>query len=129
MSISSSSVDTLSRRERQIMDEIYRLGEANVGQVRESLPDPPSYSTIRALMGTLEKKGHLTHRREGTKYVYTPCVPREEASRSALRRLIDSFFGGSSAKAAAALLEEQPPSDKELAELRTLIEKAEGEGR
>lgn len=95
----------LSRRERQIMDIVYRLGRATVSDVLERLPDPPSYSAVRALMRILEEKGHLHHEQEGPRYVYMPTVPREKAKQSALKNVLRTFFGGSTEAAVAALLD------------------------
>src|SRR5687768_12245385 len=98
--------DPLSRRERQIMDVVYRLGRATAAEVLEALPDPPSYSAVRALLRVLEEKGHLRHEQDGPRYVFLPTVPRDKARRSALRRLVQTFFEGSTAQAVAALLGE-----------------------
>ena len=95
----------LSRRERQIMDIVYRLGQATVTDVLERLPDPPSYSAVRALMRILEEKGHLHHEQDGPRYVYMPTVPREKAKESALKNVLRTFFGGSTEAAVAALLD------------------------
>ena len=115
----------LSRRERQIMDVVYRLGRVGVADVVAALPDAPSYNTVRTLMGTLERKGHLAHESDGPRYVYFATTPVEEAGRSALDRVVHAFFGGSATKAAMALLQqEQPPSEDELAALEALIESA-----
>jgi predicted transcriptional regulator len=95
----------LSRRERQIMDVVYARGRASVAEVLEGLPDPPSYSAVRALLKILETKGHLKHRQEGARYVYLPSRPREHAARRAMKRVLDTFFGGSPEKAVAALLD------------------------
>lgn len=123
--------DSLSRRERQIMDVIYAMGQASVAQMHGALPDQPSYSTVRALMGILEQKGHLKHRSAGGKYIYMPVRPRTQAARSALRRLLDTFFEGSAAQAVAALLEsaETRLEDEELDRISQLIEKARKQGR
>ena len=103
----------LSRRERQIMDVLYRLGEGTVAEVMEQLPDPPSYSAIRATMRILEDKGHLAHREDGPRYVYTPSVERERARSAALDHLVETFFDGSTEDALVALLRK---SDLELSE-------------
>ena len=95
----------LSRRERQIMDIVYRLKRATVQQVLDELSDPPSYSAIRALMRLLEEKGHLTHVAEGNRYVYAPTQAKEQASKSALRHLLDTFFDNSVETAVAAMLD------------------------
>lgn len=123
--------DKLTRRERQIMDIIYSRGEASVGDVHQAMPDRPSYSATRALMRILEDKGHLRHKVEGSKYIYMPCLSRAAASRSAARRLIDTFFEGSTEKAVAALLQASEGSltNERLDRLAELIEKARQEGR
>jgi predicted transcriptional regulator len=121
----------LGRRERQIMDVVYRLGRASVSEVTEQLPDPPSYSAVRAMMGKLEEKGHLAHEADGPRYVYFPAHAREEATHSALRRLIGTFFDGSPSKAVAAVLDVsgRKLTEKELDELAELIEDARRRGR
>ena len=121
----------LSRRERQIMDVVYRLGRASAAQVVAELPDPPSYSAVRALLRILEDKGHLKHTDEGGKYVYAPTRPRHQAARSALRRVLQTFFDNSAEKAVAALLDLSDPdlSPEELERLARLIEQARREGR
>src|SRR3954454_18922271 len=95
----------LSRRERQIMDVIYRRGRATAAEVLEGLPDPPSYSAVRAMLRVLEEKGHLRHASQGPRYLFMPTVPREKARRSALKQLVQTFFDGSTEQAVAALLD------------------------
>ena len=95
----------LSRRESQIMDVIYEIGCATVAEVLERLPDPPSYSAVRALLRVLEDKGHLEHEQDGPRYLFRPTVPREAARTTALRRVVRTFFGGSTERAVAALLD------------------------
>jgi len=121
----------LSRRERQIMDIVYREGRAAATDVLGFLPDPPSYSAVRALLKVLENKGHLRHVLEGTRYVYIPTLPADRARRSALKRLTDTFFEGSAEKAVAALLSlsKDDLTAEELARLARLIEDARKEGR
>ena len=113
----------LSRRERQIMDIIYRLGEASVKDVLENLEDPPSYSSVRALLRKLVDKGHVIHRECGLKYVYYPLVKRETASTSALSNLVKTFFSDSPALAVNSLLDMSSDSisDEELQQLEKLI--------
>ena len=94
----------LSRRERQIMDILFRLGRAAASVVREELPGDPSSSTVRTQLRILEKKGHVRHEEEGLRYVYRPVTPRRAARRSALRHLVETFFDGSAEQAVAALL-------------------------
>ncbi|HEU0054190.1 MAG TPA: BlaI/MecI/CopY family transcriptional regulator, partial [Longimicrobium sp.] len=121
----------LSRRERQIMDVVYRLGKAAVSDVLERLPDPPSYSAVRALMRILEEKGHLRHEVDGPRYLYLPTVPRDDASVSALSQVVRTFFGGSTEAAVAALLDlpEHGLSGPELERLSRLINDARRQGR
>ncbi len=121
----------LSRRERQIMDIIYRLGEATAAEVMENLPDPPSYSAVRALMRILEEKTHLRHRQEGPRYVYTPTVPLDAAKQSALKHVLSTFFEGSVSQAVAALLDlgRGDLTDAELERLARLIDLTQDEGR
>lgn len=94
----------LGRRERQLVETVYRLGRASVGEVRDALPDPPSYSAVRAMLGKLVKKGVLRQEEAGPRYVYRPAVPREQATRAALTHLLNTFFDGSAEQAVAALL-------------------------
>jgi predicted transcriptional regulator len=121
----------LARRERQIMDLIYRLGRATAAEVHDGLADPPSYSTIRALLRVLESKGHVRHVADGPRYVYVPMVPRERARESALRQLVHTFFDGSNAAAAAALLDlsDVKIDHAELKRLAALVAQAKKEGR
>jgi predicted transcriptional regulator len=120
--------DPLSRRERQIMDLAYQLGEVAVSDVHERMADPPSYSAVRALMGTLVEKGHLSHRQAGRRYVYAPTVGADDASASALKRLVATFFGGSPARAAMALVAEPGLGPDELAALEAAITRAKEQG-
>jgi len=121
----------LSRREREIMDVIYRSGRATAADVMENLTEPPSYSAVRALLRVLEDKGHLRHEEDGPRYVFVPTVPRERARQSALRQLVHTFFDGSTEQAVAALLDLSSTrlSDAELDRLRDLIADARKEGR
>jgi predicted transcriptional regulator len=121
----------LSRRERQIMEVIYRRGRATAAEVLEGLPDPPSYSAVRAMLRVLEEKGHLRHEQDGPRYMFLPTVPREQARRSAMKQLVQTFFDGSTEQAVAALLDEADRrlSDAELARLARLIAQARKEGR
>ncbi len=107
----------LSRRERQVMDIVYERGRATAGDITAALPDPPSYSAVRALLRILETKGHLRHDADGLRYVYSPTVPRDQASRSALRSLVRTFFDGSATQAVAALLDQSKLSDDDLERL------------
>ncbi len=121
----------LSRREREIMDVIYRSGRATAAEVLDQLADPPSYSAVRALLRVLEDKGHLRHEEDGPRYVFLPTVPRERALQSALRQLLHTFFDGSTEQAVAALLDLSSTrlSDAELERLSQLIADARKEGR
>ena len=121
----------LSRRERQIMDVLYRDRQATAAEVLAALPDPPSYSAVRAMLRILESKGHVRHVADGTRYVYLPTIARERAGRPALAGVLETFFDGSTEKAVAALLELSPAglSDEELDRLSQLIEQARLEGR
>src|SRR2546428_464800 len=119
----SASPHDLGRRERQIMDAIFHLESASVAEVLAHLPDPPSYSAVRTMIGLLESKGLLTHRREGTKYVYVPTQSRKSASRSAVRHLMKTFFGDCATDAVAAILDLSCDklTDEDLARLSELI--------
>jgi predicted transcriptional regulator len=121
----------LSRRERQIMDIIYEMKEATVQQVLERLPSPPSYSAVRALLRVLENKGHLTHRQEGPRYIYSPLLSKDMARRSALQHLMKTFFDNSTEDVVAALLDiaEDNLSKEDLHRLVEMIEEARKEGR
>jgi BlaI family penicillinase repressor len=121
----------LSRRERQIMDVLHARQSATAAEIRAALPDPPSYSTVRALLRILEDKSHIKHRQDGARYVYLPCESQATASRSALKRLVSTFFQGSATQAMAALLETADTrlSDAELDKLQELIKQAKKEGR
>ncbi len=121
----------LTRRERQIMDVVYRRGEATAAEVREGLPDPPSYSAVRAMLRKLEDKGHLRHRSDGPRYVFRPTVPRGRARRQAISRLVRTFFDGSASQAIHGLLgaSEGELSDEELDFLAERIDQARKGGR
>src|SRR6266853_5516837 len=121
---------SLTRRERQIMDILYRRGRAAAGEVMEDLPGDPSYSTVRTQLRVLEDKGHVRHEEEGPRYVYMPAVARQAARKSALRHLVNTFFDGSTEKVVAALLggEGTRLSDEELQRIAELVAKAKKEG-
>jgi predicted transcriptional regulator len=121
----------LGRRERQIMDAVYRLGTASVAEVRAAIPDPPSYSAVRAMLTRLEQHGHLGHSQQDARYLYHPLHTREEATRGALRRMMETFFEGSAAKAVAAVLDASGSdlTPEQLDELAKLIERARRRGR
>jgi len=120
------SYQQLSRRERQIMEIIYARGEATAAEVGEALPDPPSYSTVRALLRILEEKGHLRHREDGPRYIFAPTEAPEKASRTALQRVVRTFFGGSLSKAVAALVDAEAGklSPEELKRLEAIVQAA-----
>jgi len=124
-----TTTDPLSRRERQILDILYARGTATAAEVLDALPDPPSYSAVRALLRILEDKGHARHEPQGTRYVYLPTVPRERARNSALSRIVKTFFDGSAAQAAAGRVDSGGLSDDELEKLSSLIKRARKEGR
>jgi BlaI family transcriptional regulator, penicillinase repressor len=121
----------LGRRERQIVEVLYRLGKATVAEVLANLPDPPSYSAVRGMLALLEEKGHVRHKRDGMRYVYTPAVAASKARQSALRQLVSTFFEGSPLAAAAALLEmsDHKLSREEREQLSALIARREKEGQ
>ena len=120
----------LARRERQIMDVLFRRGRATASQVMQELPGGPSYSTVRTQLRVLEDKGHVRHEEEGPRYVYMPAVPRHAARKSALRHLVNTFFDGSTEKVVAALLggEGTRLSDDELKRVAELVARARKEG-
>ena len=121
----------LSRRERQIMDVLYRRGQATASEVLEGLPDPPGYSAVRAMLRLLEEKGVIAHEEDGPRYVYRPVVARDKALRSELKRVLRTFFDNSAEQAVAALLdlEGKELSSEELERLAQLIDDARREGR
>lgn len=114
----------LSRRERQIMDIIYRLGKASAKDVQENLPDPPSYSSVRALLVTLEKKGMVKHGKESRRYIYTPAITEKKARQSAIKRLVSTFFEGKPQNLVAALLDEsdQNLTKEQIDDIRKLVD-------
>jgi predicted transcriptional regulator len=120
----------LSNRERQIMDILYRLGQATAAEVMEGLPDPPSYSAVRATLRILEEKGQVRHEEDGPRYVFRPAVARERAKRTAVRHLVSTFFGGSPEAAMATLLDESASklSASDFERLKTLIDEARNKG-
>ena len=129
--MSKAKPHSLTRRERQIMDVLYKLERATVGHVLAKLADKPSYSTVRAQLRVLEEKGHVRHEEQGLRYVYIPAVPRDVARRSALRHLVETFFEGSTEKTVATLLggEISRISSEELDRLSRLIAKSRKEGQ
>lgn len=121
----------LSRRERQIMDILYRCGKAAASEVREAMEDAPSYSAVRAMLRVLEDKGHVRHQAEGLRYVYVPVVAREQAKRSAVKHLMSTFFNDSPEQIVAALLDLSSTrlTRQELDRMAALIEQARKEGK
>jgi BlaI family transcriptional regulator, penicillinase repressor len=120
----------LSRRERQIVDILYSHGRATAAEVQSALPDPPSYSAVRAMLRILEEKGHVRHEQDGPRYVYVPTIGRDNAKRSALRHMLQTFFDGSAEQAISALLDDSSTrlSDRELDRLARMIEQARKAG-
>lgn len=118
------SPENLSRRERQIMDVVYRLGAAPAGAIQEAMPEPPSYSAVRAQLAILEEKGYLKHEKRARKYIYSPTIAPSRAKRSALKRLLATFFDNSAEKLVAALLDpkDQKLSSEEIERIHRLIE-------
>ena len=126
----AGSAERLSRREREIMNILFGLGDrASAGDIRSHLSDAPSYSAVRAMLVKLEAKGHIRHREEGLRYVYYPTTPRQTARRAAVHQLLKVFFGGSPGEAASALLTDENWSDEELASLSAEIERVREERR
>ena len=128
--MTKTPLPTLTRRERQIMDILYKRGRATASEVMEDLPGNPHSATVRTQLRVLEEKGHVSHEEEGLRYVYVPAVPRRAARKSALRHLVDTFFDGSAEQVVAAVLggEGSRLSDKELDRIAELVAKAKKEG-
>src|SRR6185503_6968823 len=126
-----SSPSELSRRERQIMDLVYRHGHLTAVEIHEHLPDAPVAAAVRTMLRILEEKGHLRHEKEGPRHVYYPVTPRSVAQRSAVRHLVGTFFQGSRAAAVAALLEEsdRPLSADEREQLSQVIKRLRADGK
>jgi BlaI family transcriptional regulator, penicillinase repressor len=120
----------LSRRERQMMDILYRKGRATAAEIHEALPDPPTYSAVRAKLRVLEEKGHIRHEEEALRYVYLPVVARDSARRSALRHMVSTFFGGSVEETVAALLDLSAANlnKNDLDRISQMVEQAKKEG-
>ena len=120
----------LSRRERQIVDILYAHGRATAAEVQAALPEPPSYSAVRAMLRILEDKGHVRHEQDGPRYVYLPTVARDRAKKTALRHVLQTFFNGSAEQALSALLDESDTrlSDQELDRLARVIDRARRTG-
>jgi BlaI family transcriptional regulator, penicillinase repressor len=123
-------IETLSRRERQIMDVLYARGSATAAEIRDAMPDAPSYSAVRTLLRILEEKGHVRHEQDGPRYVYLPTVARDNAKRSAMRHMLRTFFDGSAEQAISALLDDESTklSEAELERLARMINQARRPG-
>lgn len=121
--------DGYSRREREIMDALYKLGKASAAQILEQIPNPPTYTAIRTHLTILEKKGHVRHKSDGPRYVYEPLVAREQMGKRAIDTLLKTFYGNSVERVVAALLAHEDVEAEELDRLAKLIEKAKEEGR
>lgn len=121
--MTKTDIPQLSKRERQIMDAIYRLGRATAAEVRAEMPQAPTYTTVRGLLRILERKGHLRHEEDGTRFVYSPSLPRQRAGASILSHIVRTFFEGSAAKAMAAMLgsSERTVNAAELERLSELV--------
>ncbi len=121
--------DGFSRREREIMDALYTLGKASAAQILEQIPNPPTYTAIRTHLTILERKGHVLHESDGTRYVYEPLVAREQMGSRAIDTILKTFYGNSVERVVAAMLEQEDVSRDELDRLAQLIERAKEEGR
>ena len=121
----------LTKRERQIMDALYRLGRATASEILEQMPGAPSYSTVRTQLRILEEKGHVRHEEQGLRYLYVPTVPRHAARRTALRHLVDTFFDGSPASLVTALLgsDASKLSDEDLERIERIVKAARSDSR
>jgi predicted transcriptional regulator len=121
----------LSRRERQILDVLYRLGKASAADIREELPDPPTYTAVRTHLGILQDKGHIKFESDGTRYIYEPVVPRDEMAKSVIDGVLKTFFGGSIERVVSTLIdnEESAVTPEQLDRLAQIIDEARREGR
>ena len=126
-----SGLQSLSRRERQIMEILFQRGKASAAEVREAMTDAPGYSAVRAMLRILEEKGHVKHQAEGLKYVYVPSITRDKAKRTAVKHLMETFFNGSPEHVMAALLDvsSRQLSSEELDRMAQMIEQARKEGK
>lgn len=120
-----------SRRERQIMDVLYRLGKASASDIRDAIPNPPSKTAVRTLLTILQEKGHVRFTRDGAKYIYEPVASREEVAKTTIDRVVQNFFGGSIERVVATLVDSQEASlsDSQVENLKAIIEKARKEGK
>lgn len=123
--------DDLSRRERQIVDALYRLGRASAAEIRDAIPEPPTYTAVRTHLSILQEKGYVRFESDGTRYIYEPVVPHQEMARSVIDSVLQNFFGGSIERVVATLVDRQESrvSDEELDRLAEIIEQARREGR
>lgn len=121
----------LSRRERQIMDALYRLGKAPAAEIRDAIPDPPSYTAVRTMLTILQEKGHVRFERDGAKYVYEPVVPRDEMAKSVIDGVVKNFFGGSIERVVATLIDSQEAklTEEQISGLQAIIDEAKRQGR
>ena len=131
INLDNINLEKLAARERQIVEAIYRLEEATVGDVQGAIDNPPSYSAVRAILATLVQKGVIEYRNVKNKYLYRPLLPKDTAQKSMLKNLLENFFAGNPTKAVAALLDVagSEMSDADYSELKKLIEKARKENR
>jgi BlaI family penicillinase repressor len=127
----STTKTTLSRREREVMDVLYRRGQATVAEVMEDMEHPPTYSAVRSTLRILKQKGHVVHREDGPRYVYVPAVARDKARKAAIDHLVDTFFEGSAEEALVALLKRSDleMSEEQIERLASTIRQAREEGR
>jgi predicted transcriptional regulator len=121
--------DGYSRREREIMEALYKLGKGTAAQILEQIPNPPTYTAVRTHLTILEKKGHVRHASDGTRYIYEPLVAREQMGRRAIETLLGTFYGNSVERVVAAMLDQEDVTPEELDRLARLIDKAREEGR
>ena len=121
----------LSRRERQIMEALYRLGKASAIEIRDAMPNPPTYTAVRTHLALLQDKGHIRHERQGAKHIYEPVVPRDEMAKNVITGVLENFFGGSVERVVATLIEPGTGglSDEQLDRISKLIDEARGQGR
>jgi predicted transcriptional regulator len=131
MSREATAPDDLSRRERQLMDALYKVGEASAAELREAIPNPPTLTAVRTLLTILETKGHVAHRQEGVKYIFRPVASRESVAKEAINRVVDTFFQGSVERVVASLVDakESTLTNQDLDRLQELIAEARRQGR
>lgn len=121
----------LSRRERQIMDALYRLGQASAAEIRDAMPDPPSYTAVRTMLAILHEKGQVRYEQDGVRYIYEPVVPRDQMAKSVIAEVMETFFDGSLERVVATVIDSQDRklTDEQIASLQALIDAAKEEGR